>query len=206
MNRRFKVLEALSTRYLGVTAALVVVATVAVFAAVLRTGFTTIDVLAKFSDALFKIVALLLGTLWTLNRYFVGRVDATQFRVDCNLTKIPSESELGSALLIFRLDLINTGKAQIGEFMHYVEIDQVRAGSAGIEYSSLYRWPVEGKHVGGPIEPGSWSAINGEVACSSTVRAVRVFIAVDLQQDGEWTWHRTFDVSESKKTGERASI
>lgn len=161
-------------------------------------GFASVDNLAKFTDAVFKTAALLLGTLWTINRYFVGRVDAAQFRVDSTLVKIPGDAPLDPALIIFRLDLVNTGKTQIKEYLHYIEIDEVRATSTGVDYRSLHRWPLKDLHLGGPIEPGSWSAINGEVACSSSVKAVRVFLAVNLEEEEQWTWHKTFDVSRVK--------
>lgn len=192
-NRAFRALEFLSTRYLAPTVGLVILLVVGTYSAVLHYTHVDIDKLAKFTDAVFKTVALLIGTLWAMNRYFVQRVDAPQLRVDCDITKIGGESE-GLSLLIYRLDLVNTGKTQLAESQEYVEIDAVKPSMGGVELTRLYRWPKSGWHPGGPIEPGSWSAINDSISCSDTVKVVRVFIEVQFRGGNHSTWHKTFDV------------
>jgi len=196
---RFRTLEIISTKFLGVTALATIALVVGVYALVLREHWADVDKLAKFSDAVFKTVALLLGTLWAINRYFVERTDAPQFRVDADVSLIRGGTPKQPALLIFRLDLVNTGKTQIGTFDHFVQIDVATANDSGIELHQIYRWPNAGSHKGGPIEPGSWSAINDEIICPSSTKAVRVFLAVSLNENDQWTWHRTFDVSEKTK-------
>jgi hypothetical protein len=140
----------------------------------------------------------MIGTLWAVNRYFAERTDAPQFRVDCDISMIHGDSRNEPGLLIFRLDLVNTGKTQIGKYKYYIEIDVAKRNKTGVELQPLYRWPKEGSREGGPIEPGSWAAVNDAVACSSSVKAVRVFLAVALEQD-QWTWHKTFDVSRGEE-------
>lgn len=147
--RRFRLLEIVSTRFLGLTAVFTIVLVVGAYTAVLRLGFATVDTIGKFVDAVFKAVALLVGTLWAINRYFVERTDAPQFRVDCTVSMVHGPKQPEPALLIFRLDLVNTGKVQIGAFQHYVEIDEARATSEGVELRPMYRWPNDGWHPGG---------------------------------------------------------
>ncbi|MFN7961279.1 MAG: hypothetical protein U0002_08405 [Thermoanaerobaculia bacterium] len=191
----FKALEMASTKYLSVTAICLVGVAVGVYCAIVYSGLTSVDQLGKFTDAVFKIVALLVGALWALNRYFTERRDAPQIRIDAEVSLIPGWGAEEQGLLIFRLDLVNTGKIQIGPFQHFLCIDVPRPTAEGVELTPLYRWPMEGWHFGGPIEPGSWAALNGEVGCARSIRAVRFFVDVKLDADTGWTWHKTFDVS-----------
>lgn len=198
-NRRWlRFVEAASTKWLGLSVALTLVVVVGLYAAVVSLGFTTVDKLAKFTDAVIKAFAALIGTLWATNRYFIERTDAPQFRVDCDVSLIRWGVDSEPALLIFRLDLVNTGKTQIAQFNHFIEIDVARPTNNDVELNQLYRWPADGWHEGGPIEPGSWSAVNDEVRCLASVRAVRMLLVVALEQGAQWTWHKTFNVSKDE--------
>jgi hypothetical protein len=157
-----------------------------------------LDRLSKLMDVILKSLALIAGLLWAGNRYFVLRTDMPQLRVDADVKLVRNVPTLGSegqpALLIYRLDIVNTGKTLLHLLNEHVEIDAVYAGMEECRYECLYRWPVEGEHPGGLIEPGSWSAINDVLSCSSVIQVVRVYIKLQLAGGDDWTWHRTFAV------------
>jgi len=199
-----RILELASTKYLFQTVAICISLIVGTFGVLLYLGITDVETLATFTDAVFKTVAVLVGTLWALNRYFVQRTDAPRLRVDADVGMIRGPSTGDPRLLIFRLDLVNTGTTQIGVFNHYVQVDAVTPRDDGVEFQPLYRWPESDWHSGGPIEPGSWSAINSEVSCAASVRAVRLFVEVKLSDSARWTWHKTFDVSGGEKSSNLA--
>jgi hypothetical protein len=61
-----------------------------------------------------------------------------------------------------------------------------------LRFEPLFRWPAEGLHPGGPIEPGSWVAINSEQAIPKDVHAVRIYLEVHFRDGMRWNWHRSF--------------
>jgi len=197
--RRFGLLETVSTKLVVLTVSLILVGVPFAFIGVLRSGLVDLQTLTSFVDASFKAVALLVGAVWTLNRLYTTRADTPQLRVDADITCVPS-SRFGDAtseqsLLIYRLDIVNTGKTLIEPFEQFVEIQAVTPTPGSVMYTGLSRWPLQGTHPGGPIEPGSWSAINNAISIPVTVQAVRVFINVVLGNKDGWTWHKTFDIS-----------
>jgi hypothetical protein len=197
-------LETISTKYLVITIALVIILIPVSFIVVLRLGISNIDTLATFVDAVFKTIALLIGAIWALNRFFSTRTDATQIRVDDEVSCIPASRFSASqttqrALLVYRLDIVNTGKTLIEPFQQYVEVQAVVPSQESIDYMTIWRWPVDGMHPGGPIEPGSWSAINDTVGIPPSVQAVRVYLGIQLNQNHFWSWHKTFDVSATSR-------
>lgn len=196
---RNRFLEAATTKYLIVTVSSVLVLTIGLFAIILGLRFTELDKLTKFVDAVFKAMAILLGMMWTLNRYYVGRADSTRLRVDADVSTVhysePNSNKSDLALLIFRLDVVNTSAVLIPAYQQRLEIEAASPSTSGTVYNSLYRWPDSGLHPGGPIEPNSWSAINDAISIPASVRAVRIYIEIELSQDSTWTWHKTFDVS-----------
>ncbi len=159
---------------------------------------TSIEKMSKILDVTIKSAALIVGSLWAANRYFVLRTDVPQIRVDADVRAIRNFPTQGSddkpGLLIFRLDVINTGKTLIQPFDHRVQIDSVSPDGGGVGHETRYKWPEEGFHPGGPIEPGSWSAINDEFACPESVKAVRIFVEIRPANGNSWTWHRTYEV------------
>ncbi len=196
---RFRLLEILSTKLFLLTAVFVLVAVPSVFAYLLKSGLADLNTLTNFVDATFKAVALIVGAIWALNRYYTTRTDVSQLRVDSDITCIPA-ARFGNmaanySLLIYRLDIVNTGKTLIGRFGEYVEIQAVNPTSSTVDYVLVGRWPSDGLHPGGPIEPGSWSAINDTISIPAKLQAVRIFVGLDLGDDGAWTWHKTFDIS-----------
>jgi len=197
---RNRFLEAATTKYLIASIFLILFLIIASFALVLGYRITELDKLSKFVDAIFKAMAILLGMIWTLNRYYIGRADTTRLRVDSDVSAIPfSEADLKGpelALLIFRLDIVNTGAVLIPTYQQRLEIESVRPSDKGIVHTPLYRWPDTGKHPGGPIEPNSWAAINDSISIPASVRAVRFYLEIELPQENKWTWHKTFCVSE----------
>jgi len=191
-----KLFQAAATKYLALTVLAVVVVTISAYSTVLRTGVTTIDTLSKFVDAVFKSVAVLVGGLWTLNRYLVTRADSYKIRVDADIAVVRSSRSPGTPnLLLFRLDIFNTGTSLLPPFDQTLELEGLRLAGGDIKYDSLFRWPESGSHPGGPIEPASWSAINHTIAVAQDVLAVRVYLELKISSTNTWTWHKTFDVS-----------
>ena len=198
----YRFLEAATTRHLILTISSILVLTIGVFTVVLGSRITELDKLSKFVDALFKAIAILLGMIWTLNRYYTGRTDTTRLRVDTDVSKVhyptADSTTVDLALLIFRLDVVNTGTVLIPTYQQSMEIEAVTPSDEGTVYNSLYCWPSEGKHPGGPIEPGSWSAINDAISIPADVKAVRIYIEIELSPQSIWTWHKTFDISKGE--------
>jgi len=199
---RNRFLEAATTKHLIVAISSVLVIVVGIFAVLLSFKVTELDKLAKFVDAVFKAMAILLGMIWTLNRYYVGRTDEIRLRVDSDVSTVrysetePQDSDL--ALLIFRLDIVNIGTVLIPAYQQSLEIDSVTPSDKGTVFSSLYRWPDSGMHPGGPIEPNSgWAAINDAIPIPAGTRAVRIYIEIELSHENTWTWHKTFGISET---------
>src|SRR5258706_6758996 len=92
---RNRFLEAATTKYLISSVSLILILTVGVFALLLGTRTTDLDRLSKFVDAVFKAMAILLGMIWTLNRYYIGRTDTIRVRVDPDI-KVVRHPEDGS--------------------------------------------------------------------------------------------------------------
>jgi hypothetical protein len=198
-----RLIERLATRHLISTILVSILLALGIISVVLLFAPTSLDTFGKATDIVFKVVAIVAGTIWTLNRYYVGRADAPQVRIDADVHVIPSEkfqqnpSQL--ALLIFRLDVVNTGKVLIPEYNQVIEIVAVRPSERRLQYEVLHKWPAEGHHRGGSIEPGSWSAVNDEVPIPGHVRAIRIYIELKLPGGITSTWHKTFDISEGKR-------
>lgn len=203
--KQWRFLETITTRYLVFTVFVVIAITIGSFATLLHYQITDVDTLATFVDAVFKTVAIVVGTLWTLNRYFVARTDVSKFRVDHDVSVIRDTkfraNKSALALLIYRLDLVNTGNSLILPYQQFLEIDSVSPSKDGVKYQPLYRWPQIGTHPGGPIEPNSWSAINDAISIPSDVKAVRLYLEIQLSKENTWTWHKTFDVSKGDSNG-----
>lgn len=159
-----------------------------------------LDELSVFVDLVFKTIALLIGTLWIVNRYYISRADTSQLKVDADVSLIPAAAfgtpATERSLLIFRLDIINTGKSMIGPYNEFLDVQAVYPSENKVEYISLKRWPEVGMHPGGTIEPGSWSAINDVVSVPSTLQAVRILVGIDLAREGVWSWHKTFSIAQ----------
>jgi len=123
--------------------------------------------------------SLLVGAIWVLNRFYSTREDASHIRVDADVSSIPSTRfqglSSGYSLLIYRVDIINTGKILIEPFQHLIEIHEATIAEGAVTYTTIYRWPESGTHWGGPIEPNSWSAVNDAIAIPNSVQAVGMF-------------------------------
>lgn len=168
----------------------------------LANDWADVDTMNKLADTYFKILLPLGAAIWALNRYITYRSDAIQLRVDSTVSKITSEHFLdGLALLVYRLDIVNTGNTLIEPFQQHLQIDAVSPEKDGLRFEWLYRWPKEGTHPGGPIEPRSWSAINDAIPIAHDVAAIRLFLSIKLSKQLTWTWHKTFDLTEEKGLG-----
>ncbi len=203
LNNRF--LEAATTKYIVATIFLLLFSVIGVFYFLLKTDVVSLDKLVPFVDAVFKAMAILLGTIWTLNRYYVKRTDTVQLRVesDVDIIRNPDSSSENKdlALLIFRLDVLNIGAVLIPTYQQRLIIHSVVPTKSGNKYDPLYQWPVSGKYEGGPIEPGTWSAINDAVTVPTNIQAIRVYLEIEFMEGKGWDWHKTFDVSEKKTDG-----
>ena len=200
--KQLRTLEVLTTKYFVVLVLLIIAITIVSFYIFLARQITDVETLATFVDAVFKTVAILVGALWALNRYFISRVDIPQLRVETDVSLIPTSEFKGNeteyGLLVYRLDITNTGNTLIAPYHQYLIVHALSPSSEGVKYEQLYRWPDEGVHPGGPIEPKSWAAINDEVSVLSTVRAVHMYLELQLEGSNTWTWHKTFNISNVK--------
>jgi len=197
--KQSRFLEAITTKYLVLTVVIIIFIIIGGFSAVLYFHVTDVDKLSKFVDALFKAIAILVGAIWTLNRFYIKRTDANQFKVDSEVSVIRDKQFIGKnselALFIYRLDVINTGSSLIPLYNQFLEIESVTPSEGGVQYQPLYRWPSIGLHPGGNIEPNSWSAINDSISIPSNVKAIRLYLEIHLSETDIWTWHKTFDLS-----------
>ena len=198
-------IEAAITKHLLLTILLIVVLTSGTFAIILILKVSSVSALSSFVDAVFKVVAVIVAAIWTLNRYYVGRVDVSQLRVDAEVSVISASefegNSLGLSLLIYRIEVVNTGKSLIPRSSQFLEIESVIPTITGSVYEPIFRWPSDGLHPAGPIEPASWAAINNSIPIPKQVKAIRLFLEVHLPDDNLWTWHKTFDISRGVRDG-----
>lgn len=185
------------TKHIFASAALCVTAYILGMYTILHLNLVAFDDMVKVVDSIFKATVVIASSIWALNRYYILRVDEPQFRIDSEVKKVVF-LENDSAILIFRLDLVNTGKTLVEPFEHFVEVQAVNPGPDGPELTEIYRWPNDESHPGGPIEPGSWVAINDQFCCPKDLLVVRLFVGVMAASGGGWTWHKSFDVSGDK--------
>ena len=82
----FKPLEFLSPKFAIIAIFTLIFIVPLSIIAIINSGITNIDTLATFIDAVFKVIALLIGALWALNRYYSTREDAIQIRVDADVS------------------------------------------------------------------------------------------------------------------------
>ena len=192
-----KWIESLTTKYLISTVVASLCLPALLLFGILQTGVVSLADTAKFVDASLKLSVVIIGGLWTVNRYFVQGTDVLQLRVDVDLNVIRVNGN-DKAIMIYRLDIFNTGNSQLPEFKHFVAIERIYMKNNELKVEPLHRWPEKGSHGGGPIEPGSWSAINEQILCPKNTVAVRVFVEIQTLSQGLWTWHKTFDVTGGK--------
>jgi len=196
-----RILEKATTKWLAPSAFLAVCGAIGAFAGLILLDVVEAEDLQAFADIALKVAALLVGGLWALNRYFVQRTDAIQIRVDpsVNYLRLPtqdSEERTSPGLLIYRLEVVNTGKSFIPAYKQFVQLSAVRLHEHGLSLEPLHRWPEIGFHEGGPIEPGSWSAIDDAISVSQDLVAMQLYLEVHLSGGQVWTWHRTWALQE----------
>jgi hypothetical protein len=150
---------------------------------------------STFVDSIVKILVTIIAAMWALNRYFLGRVDANQVRIDpqVELVKKPDQE---SAALVYSIDIVNTGKVLLENYQIKFQISAVDFNdrSAAPSYYVVTDTP---RHSGHPIEPSSWAAISGVEIVPSALVAVRLYIEIERASGGGWTWHRTVKVDNS---------
>jgi hypothetical protein len=175
----------------------VVTITLGFLSYVLARGYSNLEQLSRGVDIVVKVMAVLGGGSWALNRYYMSRSDVPQLKIESALDLVeghefspPSESDL----LLYRLDIVNTGKTVIPSFQQAIIFEAVFPGGTEARYEEIHRWPEHGMHLSGEVEPGSWSAVNSALPISASVVAIRIFIDLVLEGGSRWTWHRTFRV------------
>jgi hypothetical protein len=156
----------------------------------------SVDTLGKAIDSIFKMIAVLVGAAWVLNRHYVGRTDALQIRIDPLVDIVASgASDSSSSLLLYRLDVVNTGRRQLIGYRLMIEIASVELGATGDpEYYEVATMPW---HEGAPIEPGSWAAVSNVVTIGAEVKVVRITVVVEAADGQGWTWHQMFKIQSS---------
>lgn len=198
-GRGGKLLERLMTRQLPATVTCAILVLLMVLTALLVFTSATIEQIGGIVDISLKVIASIVGGAWALNRYFMARTDELQLRIDADVQAIPAGSFKETpdlSLLIARLDIVNTGKTLMPTFEHRLLINGVFPARDGVKEVALYRWPEMGLHLGGPIEPGSWSAINISHSIPGSTLAVRVYVEIYLMSVLRWTWHKTLRLTE----------
>jgi len=198
-NVRF--LETITTKYFLLLIIILSFSIIAAYVVILIKGMIDIDTLSKSVDSIFKTIAVLVGAICAINRYYTSRTDESKFRVDADVSLIQesefdnNNSELG--LLVYRLDIVNTGFTLIPIFDHFLIIDAIYP-STNDNYSTrrIHRWPEEPlTHEGGPIEPKSWVAINDAISVQADVRVVRLYLELIFKDNEMWNWHKTINLS-----------
>ena len=190
-----RVLERLTTRHLVLSTSIFIAVVLTCVVSVLVLAPSGLDKMGKVVDVVLKSTAAIIGGAWALNRYFTTRTDELQLRVDSDVQAISAGSFKETAdlgMLIARLDIVNTGKALLPEFEQRIIVNDVRPTTEGIKSDTLYTWPEKGLHPGGPIEPGSWSAINFAHTIPASTLAVQVYLEIYMNDSLNWTWHKTF--------------
>jgi hypothetical protein len=194
-----KILESITTRYLLLSSLVAIITAIAIFSYIFYYESADIDKLSKYIDILFKSIVLIIGTFWALNRYYISRTDIIRLRIvnsNAKLIKdtdsIDKKQELG--LLILNLDILNEGNVLIRERWQYYVVESVFPSNEGTKYEQIYRFPPIGFDHEGPIEPGSWAAINDSIPIPKTIRAVRIYLEIHIPNEPIWTWHKTFEI------------
>lgn len=197
-ERRMNRFENLMVRWFPLVTGCAALALVGIICSALLIRSVTLDHLSKLTDTLLKALAVLVGALWSLNRYFTTRTDQPQLRVEVTIDSAGSEcfgQDAVFGILAYRLDINNTGKVLLPVTGHRVEVAKVLVNGDRVLYERLHESPAGGGlHPSGPIEPGSWRGISDAIACPNDVRAVRIFLEIHLEKEGIWTWHRILTV------------
>jgi hypothetical protein len=187
--------KALSRQFMWTTVLLILIPVAAVTAAV---AFTAIDVdeAQSYVDILVKLVALVVGGAWAINRYLTSRTDAPHLRLSSRAELVETGTTANSekALLLYRIEVVNTGRVLVSDYSIEVEVASVEVSEAAMEpeYYVLAEVPP---HHGGPIEPGSWAAVSGTVLAPSDLAAVRLAATIVSLAGESWTWHELVAVS-----------
>ena len=184
------------TRHFAWTVLGLAVLPIVVFTVVVALTPATLDQANMYVDSVVKVLAIVVGAAWTLNRFFASRTDALQLRVEPQAALVPPEDKLakdGDALLLYRIDVVNTGRVLFHDYWIEVEIASVEVDAA--RHSPAYYVLDEiPRHLGGPIEPGSWAAVSGAAVVDADLRAVRLAARIETESGQSWTWHQSVPV------------
>ena len=187
--------KALSRQFMWTTVLFVLIPVAAVTAAV---AFTAVDVdeAQSYVDILVKLVALVVGGAWAIDRYLTARTDSPHLRLSSRAELVERGTTANSekALLLYRIEVVNTGRVLVSDYSIEVEVASVEVSEAAMEPEYYVLAEVPPRH-GGPIEPGSWAAVSGTVLAPSDLAAVRLAATIVSLAGESWTWHELVAVS-----------
>lgn len=195
--REYRLIELATTRYLFISIAIAISVSTSLALSLIIKGYLDLDQLSTVVDTAVKLLGVIIGAIWALNRYYISRFDVPQLRVDCSfdLVEGPELSPVSQDdLLLFRLDIVNTGKAALPPSRQQVLVEKIWLEGNKTQLEEIFRWPVQGRHPTPPVEPGSWSAVNFALPIAPSVIAIRIYIDLIMEGGPRWTWHRSFRV------------
>ena len=198
-----RILKAATTKFLVFTVFFIILGTTSIVYLILYLEVISLDAASKFIDTIFKATSVLVALVWALNRYFVHRTDEIQLRVDADVNYIKSEDfstiDNNLALLLLRLDVVNTGNVLIPAYKQFLQIEAAYPLTDEIDWKQLYRWPKRRiASAVAQIEPKSWGAISEAISIPDDVKAIRIYLEIQLQTGQVWSWHKNFSLANKK--------
>jgi hypothetical protein len=207
VRRPYKLADELFSHYFGWVVAAVALVPVGILTVILAVGLVSLDEANMYVDSAVKILVAGVGAAWALNRYFIGRVDVKQIRVDAELQLVPQAGQGGGnskALLTCQVEVTNTGKTKLDEYTLEVEVAQVSIDQT-TSGTHLSRLGGLATHPGPVIEPGSWASISLPLVVDSDVDVVRVLLEIEPKSGTGWSWHRMYHLSRAASASATAS-
>ena len=177
------------TTYFGYTVIFAVLLPITVLFLVVGLSAVSLADANRTIDPVIKLLALVVGASWALNRFFVNRTDAQHVRIECAVDSVRgSAAEARPSLLLYRIEVVNTGKVLLNDYTIEVKVESVSVSASGPSAHYELLDHVD-QHPGGAIEPGSWSAVSKAAVIPVNVQAVRIWVEVLSQSGPSWTWH-----------------
>jgi hypothetical protein len=157
---------------------------------VLNESEYSLEEINMFVDTILKCLAVILGAVWFLNRYFAERKDVPKFEIQLDFESISLVSK--RRMLIYRFDLLNKSNVLFKDYKYSLRIDGFSEKESKVICENLLRIPESNYNEGLPIEPNSWTAINNELIIDNKIVAVRFFYELNKIDKTIFTWHKTY--------------
>jgi hypothetical protein len=186
-----KLIRLLVTKYLILVISTIVIFILGVWYVLLKKDYP-VETINKTVDTVFKLMAIVIGFVWFLNRYFSERKDIPKFDVEVKIDSVFADQN--SRLLIYRLDLFNRANVLFSNFETYMVIDAIEVRNGEIIKYTVQKLPSEGCFTELNIEPNSWTAINAELLLNQKVLALRFYYEIRKKGALMWSWHKTYKV------------